>query len=525
MSLSTLTSTQQTLSSADEKNSSRRARESIRDAREKLTFGSSARPEFDHELLLMFAKNELGAALTIPLLAIIIALAAMFWAPPREIIFWLSSVLISKGILLTLCRQFTKQPEDDINLIEWRNKLTAAEFLYGVTWAGVAFIDVANEDPSAHMFIFASMIVVISMRMMFSSTVMPIVYAGTIPMTAALVVRFITLDVAFYWAMAAMAVGVHVYFIFLMKGVNSTVLAMLEYRAEKDALIGELEQAKDMSDEARHRAEAANVAKSKFLATMSHELRTPLNAILGFSEVMKSEILGSHSVPTYKEYASDIHDSGKHLLNLINEILDLSRIESGRYELNEEAIKLTDIAEDCHRLIKLRAEKKGLKITEAFAENLSQIWADERGIRQICFNLLSNAIKFTPSGGTITLTVGSTTDGGQYLSVRDTGPGIPEDEIPKVLKTFGQGSLAHQTAEGGTGLGLPIVMGLVELHGGTFNLNSKLRQGTEVITTFPRKRVMQPLPRLAEPGEKEVAEAQARPEYLPSWKTQQRQTV
>jgi two-component system cell cycle sensor histidine kinase PleC len=126
-------------------------------------------------------------------------------------------------------------------------------------------------------------------------------------------------------------------------------------------------------------------------------------------------------------------------------------------------------------------------------------------LRQICLNLLSNAIKFTPAGGTVTLTVGRTTDGGQYLSVKDTGPGIPEHEIPRVMKSFGQGSLAHQTAEGGTGLGLPITKGLTELHNGTFELRSKLRFGTEVIITFPRKRVMEALPRLAEPGETAAA--------------------
>lgn len=496
---------------------SRRDRSRIADAREKLTYRSDTRPEFDHELLMMFVKNELGASLTIPLLAVIIALAAMFWAPTRDVVLWLSLVLVTKGILLALCRQVSRQPRDDARIRERRRKLVAAEFLYGVAWAAIAFIPVSNNDPSAYMFLFAAVMAVISMRMMFASTVMPIVYAGTVPMTAALVLRFATLDSAFYWAMAFLAVGMHIYFIFLMRGVNTTVITMLEYRAEKDLLIGELEQARIVSDEARHRAEAANIAKSRFLATMSHELRTPLNAILGFSEVMKSEILGPHSVPTYREYASDIHQSGEHLLNLINEILDLSRIEAGRYELNEEPIALTDIAEDSQRLLKLRAEKKGLTVRQAFAPDLSNIWADERAMRQICLNLLSNAIKFTPSGGAITVTVGNTTDGGQYLSIRDTGPGIPEEEIPRVLKSFGQGSLAHETAEGGTGLGLPIVMGLVELHGGAFNLKSRLRHGTEVIATFPRKRVMQALPRLAEPGEIE-AEEERRPSYQPSWR-------
>jgi two-component system cell cycle sensor histidine kinase PleC len=216
---------------------------------------------------------------------------------------------------------------------------------------------------------------------------------------------------------------------------------------------------------------------------------------------MRSEILGPHTNPTYKEYANDIHQSGQHLLNLINEILDISRIEAGRYELREAPVNLGEVVEDCHRLMRLRAENKGLKIVESFEENLLQLWADERAIRQICLNLLSNAIKFTPTGGTVTLKVGRTGTGGQFLSVKDTGPGIPENEIPRVLRSFGQGSLAHQTAEGGTGLGLPITKGLTELHDGAFELKSKLRYGTEVTISFPRKRIMEALPRVPEPRE------------------------
>jgi two-component system, cell cycle sensor histidine kinase PleC len=482
-------------------NAKQRSSRSVQEAREKLTYKSGFKPEFEYELLLMFVKNELSTAVTTPLLAVIVAMGAMFWAPPAQLMFWLATVFISKGILVALCRQFLKAPREDAKTPVWRGKITAAEFLYGVSWAGVAFV--SAEGEAAHIFVFATLLVVISMRVLFASTVMPIVYAGTLPMTAAIVLRFALLDNPFYWAMAAMAVGVHVYFIWLMNGMNSTVTAMLEFRAEKDALIAELEQAKAISDEARLRAEEANHAKSRFLATMSHELRTPLNAILGFSEIMRSEILGPHEIPTYKEYANDIHHSGQHLLNLINEILDISRIEAGRYELHEAPIALANVVEDCQRLMRLRAENKGLKILEQFEPDLPQLWADERALRQICLNLLSNAIKFTPAGGTVTLTIGRTPPGGQYLSVKDTGPGIPQHEIPRVLKSFGQGSLAHQSAEGGTGLGLPITKGLTELHDGSFELKSKLRYGTDVIVTFPRKRVMEALPRLAEPGEEQ----------------------
>jgi two-component system cell cycle sensor histidine kinase PleC len=291
--------------------------------------------------------------------------------------------------------------------------------------------------------------------------------------------------------MASMALGVHVYFIFLAKGLNSTAMAMLEYRAEKDALIAELEQEKATSDEARRRAEGANVAKSRFLATMSHELRTPLNAILGFSEVMKTELLGPIKNPTYKEYAANVHYSGSHLLHLINEILDISRIEAGRYDLHEESFRLIDVVDDCHRLLKLRAESKGLEIDLDLDPSLPTIWADERAMRQICLNLLSNALKFTPRGGRIMVRVYRDPAGGQTLSIRDTGPGIPREEIPRIMQAFGQGSLAHENAEGGTGLGLPIVKSLVELHEGTFELRSELRRGTEVLVTIPRPRVME----------------------------------
>jgi two-component system cell cycle sensor histidine kinase PleC len=227
---------------------------------------------------------------------------------------------------------------------------------------------------------------------------------------------------------------------------------------------------------------------------MSHELRTPLNAILGFSEVMKNQLLGEHAISAYTEYAGDIHESGQHLLNLINEILDLSRIEAGRYELNEEAINLVHVAEECRHLLKMRATGRGLVIHDLYERDLPKIWADERAARQICLNLLSNAIKFTPQGGEIWIKAGWTASGGQYLSVRDTGPGIPEEEIPVVMSSFGQGTNAIKSAEQGAGLGLPIVKGLIDLHGGSFTLRSKLREGTEVIVTFPAERVMAALP-------------------------------
>jgi two-component system cell cycle sensor histidine kinase PleC len=471
---------------------------SLRETRERLAQANGFKPDFEYELLQMFVHNELAAQATILLLACIFSLASMFWVPWTQAILWLCLVIAAKVVLLECCRRFAAMPPAEVDVALWRRRLLIAEAVNGFAWAGFALVGSNAADAisqgyllSSNVFVFASLMVVLAIRMTFASSVMPILYVGTIPMTLAVVARLVLLEDFFYMALALMAVGVHIYFIFLAKGINSTALAMLEFRAQKDDLIAELEEAKAISDEARRRAEAANLAKSRFLAAMSHELRTPLNAILGFSEVMKSELMGPMNNPTYMDYVSNIHQSGSHLLKLINEILDLSRIEAGRYELHEMPLQLADVVDDCHRLLKLRAENKGLQITERFDENLPKVWADERAMRQICLNLISNALKFTPRGGQITLTVGATPDGGQFVSVRDTGPGIPKEEIPKVLQAFGQGSLAHHNAEGGTGLGLPIVQSLIDLHGGSFELRSELRKGTEAIIELPRERVLQ----------------------------------
>jgi two-component system cell cycle sensor histidine kinase PleC len=475
----------------------KRAADEIRATRERLAGSSAIKPEFEYELLAMFARNEVGAAVTMPALSVIFALASMFWAPVQEATLWLVLVIAAKVLLIENCRRFLLQPREQIDLASWRRRITLSEAINGITWAGFALVGFPSDDPAtagsvftSHVFLFATLIVVLAIRMSFGSTVMGILYAGTIPLTVVVGARLLLLNDPFYLALASMAAGVNVYFIFLAKGLHSTALAMLEFRAQKDALISELEEARLLSDEARRRAETANKAKSRFLATMSHELRTPLNAIMGFSEVMKSEVLGPIENPVYREYASNIHDSGKHLLHLINEILDLSRIEAGRYELHEEPLRLTDIAEDSHRLLKLRAQSKGVEVVEDYDMALPQVWADQRALRQICLNLFSNALKFTPKGGRITIMVGATVEGGQYLAVRDTGPGIPAEEIPKVLQVFGQGSLAHENAEGGTGLGLPIVQNLIELHGGAFELLSELRKGTEAVITLPKQRVL-----------------------------------
>lgn len=475
----------------------KKADDDLKAFRDRLTHGTSRKPEFEYELMTMYARNETSAPFAMPALCFIFYIASMFWASFIEATTWIAIVTISRVYMLDQCRRLLAMPRSEVNVGQWRRHFFRIELLNGLSLAAFAligFIDTsAYTAPvtfSSHVFIFATLMVVLAIRMTFASTLPHVFLAGTVPMTIAVAGRLFAIGDPFYYALASMAVGIHVFFVYLARGLQSTALAMVEYRAEKDSLISELEEATAISDEARRRAEAANKAKSRFLATMSHELRTPLNAIMGFSEVMEKELLGPIGSDTYRDYARNIYSSGNHLLHIINEILDLSRIEAGRYELHEDTMRLTDVAEDCERLLKIRADAKGLQFVEEFAGDLPQIWADPRALRQICLNLLSNALKFTPTGGRITIICGHTSDGGQYMTVRDTGPGIPKDEIPRVLQAFGQGSLAHESAEGGTGLGLPIVQNLIQLHGGTFDLTSELRKGTEVTVTLPRQRVL-----------------------------------
>jgi two-component system cell cycle sensor histidine kinase PleC len=477
----------------------RLAAQRVREARDRMTSPTGTRVAFDYELLRQFAQNRLSASLVILLLVGTIGFLSSLWTGAVLAGSWTAAVLVIHAVIVTKCRQFLNEDPQSMNLRAWRLRFIVLDLFYGLAWMFNLIWPVGPDEGSSTFMLFV-MLLVVAVSSMLASSLPIAVFAATIPVTAAVALNFALQGDLHNYILGIMAVTAQGYFALLAYRLYSTMLATMVARAEKDALIGELEQAKAISDEARRRAEGANIAKSQFLAQMSHELRTPLNAILGFSEVMKSEIFGAHSVPAYKDYCNDIHVSGQHLLGLINEILDLSRIEAGRYELNEEPVSLPVVVEDCTHLLKMRAQNRGITVHNVFEPDLPRLWADERALRQICLNLLSNAIKFTPPGGEIWLKVGWTASGGQYMSCKDTGPGIPEEEIPVVLSSFGQGSNAIKSAEQGAGLGLPIAKSLVDMHGGTFTLKSKVRIGTELIATFPPERVMAALPPIPEPA-------------------------
>ncbi|ESX82309.1 MULTISPECIES: HAMP domain-containing sensor histidine kinase [unclassified Mesorhizobium] len=466
----------------------------VRKTRDRLS-QQAGNPDFDRELLKLHALSMTGGVIVVPLLVLATAAAGLLAGVGKEIGVWALFTFICYTIVAFMARRVTQASE--LNPLETHRDFLIGHFLCGLGWAWFAWL--GCETCQIDQFQVAKAVVLL--LAMSATAILASSLRGALLATFALPVAIYAYASAKLWLpveviMAGLLIASLPFFAYVARQLNRSSLMLLSFRSEKDALIAELETAKSMSDEARRRAEDANLAKSRFLASMSHELRTPLNAILGFSEVMANEVLGPMSNPTYRDYARDVHDSGQHLLDLINEILDLSRIEAGRYQLNEEPMMLLSVVEDCCHMMELKARNKDIRIVQDFENALPRLFADERAVRQIALNLLSNAIKFTATGGEIRVRVGWTAGGGQYLSVKDNGPGIPEDEIPIVLSAFGQGSIAIKSAEQGTGLGLPIVQGLLAMHGGEFQLHSRLREGTEAIAIFPLSRVMEELPAL-----------------------------
>lgn len=239
---------------------------------------------------------------------------------------------------------------------------------------------------------------------------------------------------------------------------------------------------------ARIAAEGSNKAKANFLANMSHELRTPLNAILGFSEIIKNAAFGPIA-QNYQDYAGDIHSSGAHLLSLINEVLDLSKLEAGQFELSERDIDVAVLAESSMRFVEPQAQKARIGLSHSIAADLSFIRADERRMRQVLINILANAVKFTPAGGRVELAM-HRTDKGLLIEVSDTGIGIAADKVGIAMEPFSQVDSDTNRNYPGTGLGLPLAKRLVELHGGSLSLTSEVNLGTVVSIILPPDRVL-----------------------------------
>lgn len=274
-------------------------------------------------------------------------------------------------------------------------------------------------------------------------------------------------------------------------GIFSSYVQELYIRREfRNAEMLRLE--KEKSIELMQEAQAADRAKSEFLGVMSHELRTPLNAVIGFTEIMQKKMFGPLGSEQYIEYVNDINEAGNHLLGIISDVLEFSRAEVGKLTLQEETFRLDDILEQSCRMLRQKAAEHRLRLSLEIAPDPPELRADQRLLRQTFINLIGNAIKFTPPGGAITVSAQPQDDGSYAVTVADTGIGIAEEDLEKVLEPFAQVETAYHRQHGGTGLGLPLSKKIIEAHGGELTLQSTVGAGTSVTVILPAERILRP---------------------------------
>jgi two-component system cell cycle sensor histidine kinase PleC len=349
------------------------------------------------------------------------------------------------------------------------------------------------------MFLACGVMTVIATQMVSRGNNMTMYVASLAPLTLMASARFLTSDLS-----SDMILGGLAPLLILQLCYNSWPLMArmdedLRLRFRVEDMAGALGMARDEALRKRFEAETANASKTAFLANMSHELRTPLNAILGFSELLASPI-GDKDPAKVHDYAEMIHSSGRHLLMLINDILDLAKIEAGHWTLEEAEVDLFTLAQDTLSLLAWRAKGNGAEIHNTIAPNVSYLYADERAIKQILLNLLSNAAKFTPAQGRITVFARQCDDGAMIFGVEDSGIGIAPEDQAHIFDSFGQGKHDITLIEKGTGLGLAIVKGLAEVHGGHVQLSSEPGRGTCVQVRMPSERLRPRREKLAHAG-------------------------
>lgn len=280
---------------------------------------------------------------------------------------------------------------------------------------------------------------------------------------------------------------------FLVMAISVSVFASyaLEYYARRDFADRRLlTEEKERSETLMEKAQAANHAKSEFLASVSHELRTPLNAVIGFSEILMRQLLGPIGSERYRSYAEDIHTSSSHLLNIINDILDLSKAEANQLTLDEEEMDLHEVLENALRMVRGDAARKSVTVSHKFSGAGPSVLADRRLLSQLVINLASNAVKFTPENGAVVLSVSVDSENAVLITIADNGIGIAEEDIPLVMEPFVQVESSQSREQGGTGLGLPLSKKIAELHGAAFTLESELGRGTIVKILLPPSRVL-----------------------------------
>ena len=401
---------------------------------------------------------------------------------------WWGSVAVASIPLAYISEKSIAPPRAGLEARDWTVPALAASTVFGVCWVSMGHFLWVPGNPLNNMFIMLVLACTLAGNAALTGASKPLTILGLLVFGSGVVLTPLQDSSSLYHGLAVLAFLYVCYLAHLSRTFYTTAHDMLLLRDDKNELIEALAKSKSESDAARRKAEAASRAKSEFLANMSHELRTPLNAIIGFSDMMATGMFAEKS----PEYSGLINASGHHLLNLINDILDLAKIEAGRLTLQESDVDLHLLISDCVSLMDAKALPGGIILSAHFAPDLPHVLADDRALRQVILNLLSNAVKFTPAGGKVDIETDFQSDGTIAIAVSDTGTGIADEDLQRVFENFGQGRHDVVSNDRGTGLGLPIVKGLVAAHGGCISLNSQLGVGTCITVILPATRVLLP---------------------------------
>jgi two-component system cell cycle sensor histidine kinase PleC len=382
----------------------------------------------------------------------------------------------------------------------WFARMTILQVLISAVWGLVPWL---LWDPSSqinHIFLAGATVAMLSTLIVSRATHMDIFLACLAPISLVAALRFAFGETFLDYGIGVLMPMLAAQLFYDGRRLARRVDEDARLRFQVEDLARELEETRDEALRKRFEAETANASKTAFLANMSHELRTPLNAILGFSEIIAQECFGPVGSARYREYAGDIHSSGAHLLSLINDLLDVAKIEAGKMEIAPHPLDARRTFDIALKLIGAKARERSQTLGIEVDANCPPLYADERALKQILINLCSNAVKFTPEGGRITVRAQLARCGGFQISVQDNGPGIPREKLDKIFTPFSQVDNRYDRQAGGTGLGLALVRGLADLHGGRAWLESEPGKGCCAYVVLPAVE-----PGLREDGETAVA--------------------
>ena len=425
----------------------------------------------------------------VPIIALITAVTFSGWIAWPKLAIWFCLVAVGSATKkFAIDRFLCREALSPRGIAYWNRFCCLCSAAHGGAWVSMAYFLWLPANDLNHCIVIMILGCTVGSIMTFYSASRPLMLMALLVYGLPFLVTPLFAEGRIFHCLPLIIVPYLGFLAYIANQVHAEARKILLLRYEHDELLAQQHNLITQLDAARAEAESANHAKSQFLANMSHELRTPLNAILGFSEIIKARILGD-SMERNIEYAGLIHASGQHLLSLINDILDLAKIEAGSFQLVEQPIRLDELIDESMRLMEHRANSGACGLAATVEPGLALLNADRRALKQIFLNLLSNAIKFTPPGGSVTAFARRLADGRICFGVTDTGVGIAPEDQAKVFEKFGQGRHDFAPKERGTGLGLSVVRALVEMHGGEVLLASALGMGTTVTVVFPVGRV------------------------------------